>query len=321
MHRTNALRLSVFYGFLGCALVLIATSRYGIGLSADSVTYLAAAENILDARGYVNFDGAPVLAFPPLFSMLIAVLSAGLLDPANVARFINAICAGLVVFLAADWLFRHLHSSILALLGTTTVLFSAALLGISVYAWSEPLFLVLTMLMLMQLERVVSTDSLAAWVWAGTFAALAVLDRYAGLTAVMTGAIFLAARKTNSITATARRLIIFLSIAMLPIGLWFYRNYRVSSTFTGYRAESARTFLESSYDMVNVLTLWFLPVSLPFLYRFGLMLLLVLLFVGIVFTVFRTTLTAADIIEILPFLLFTLIYTVFMIYTTSKKRL
>ena len=76
MHRNHAIKISAFYGFLGCALVLVATSRYGIGLSADSVTYLAAAQNIVDGRGYVNFDGAPVLAFPPLFSTLIAVLSA-----------------------------------------------------------------------------------------------------------------------------------------------------------------------------------------------------------------------------------------------------
>jgi hypothetical protein len=321
MHRNNAIKISAFYGFLGWALVLVATSRYGIGLSSDSVTYLAAAQNIVDGRGYVNFNGAPVLAFPPMFSTMIAVLSAGLFDPASVARFINALCFGLVVFLAAHWLFRHLRSYLLALLGTTSVLFSATLIGISVYAWSEPLFLVLTMLMLLQVERVGSTYSLASWVLAGIFASLAVLDRYAGITVVMTGTILLAAKRTNSIASLVRRLFIFLSIAILPISLWFYRNYEISSTITGYRVASARTFIQSSYDMTNVLSLWFLPRSVPFLYRFYLLILLIIISLLIVLVVVRINIAVVDIIEIIPFLLFTFIYTIFMIYTTSTTAL
>jgi hypothetical protein len=321
MHTNKAIKISAVYGLLGCALVLIATSRYGIGLSADSVTYLAAAQNIVDGRGYVNFDGAPVLAFPPLFSTLIAVLSVGLFDLASVARFINALCSGLVVFLTTYWLFRHLRSYVLAMLGATSVLFSTALIGTSVYAWSEPLFLVLTLLMLLQVARAGSTDSFASWGLAGMFASLAILDRYAGMTAVMTGTIVLAGTKTNTIASFVRRLFLFLSIAMLPICLWFYRNYEISSTITGYRAEAARTFLQSGYDMLNVLTLWFLPGSLPFLYRFGLIILSTILFVGIVFVVFRMNIAVLDIIEILPFLLFTLLYTIFMIYTTSTTAL
>jgi len=321
MRRSNVIKIAAFYGFLGCVLVLIATSRYGIGLSADSVTYLAAAKNIVDARGYVNFDGAPVLAFPPLFSAVIAILSAGLFDLASVARFLNTLCFGLIVFLTAYWFFQHLSSYLLALLGTTAVLFSMALIGISVYAWSEPLFIVLTMLMLLQVERARSTDSLASWVLAGLFAALAVLDRYAGIIVVTTGIILLTTKRTNSIVSLVRRLSLFLFIAMLPISLWFYRNYEISSTITGYRAEAARTFLQSSYDMLNVLTLWFLPESLPFPYRGWLTLLLLTLCVGIVFVVFRKIIAAVDFLEIFPFLLFILIYMTFMIYTTSTTAL
>src|SRR5687767_9637835 len=140
MHRRYSIKIAALYGFLGCVLVLIATSRYGIGLSADSVTYLAAAQNLAAGRGYVNFDGAPVLAFPPLLSAMIAILSAGLFDPTGAARFLNALCFGLIVFLTAHWLFRHLRSYLLALLGATAVLFSIALISISVYAWAEPLF-------------------------------------------------------------------------------------------------------------------------------------------------------------------------------------
>src|SRR5690349_21079599 len=177
------------------------------------------------------------------------------------------------------------------------------------------------MLMLLQLGKASSTDSLAPWVWAGIFASFAILDRYAGMTVVMTGTILLAGTKTKSITDLVRRLFIFLSIAMLPACLWFYRNYAISSTLTGYRAESARTFLQSSYDLLNVLSLWFLPSWLPFRYRAYLIIFLVILFLFLLFVVGRRHVHVIDIAAIRPFLFFTFLYTVFMIYTTSTTAL
>ncbi len=321
MQRNNAIKIAVIYGFLGCALILVATSRYGIGLSADSVTYLAGTHNILNGHGYVNFDGEPVLAFPPLFSTTIAILSAGVLDPASVARFLNALCFGVLVFLAAHWLFRHLHSDFLAFLGATSVLFSAALIGISTYAWSEPLFVVLTMLLLLQFDRADFTVSLAPWILTGVFASLAILDRYAGIILVVTGAILLAIKSRNSIVFLVRHFLVFLSIAMLPISLWFYRNYEISSTITGYRVASARTFFQSSHEMIKVLSVWFLPRLIPLHFRVLLIILFIILFLLIIFAVFRINIAAVNITEIIPFLLFTLIYTLFMIYTTSTTAL
>ena len=290
-------------------------------MSSDSATYLAGARNILEGRGYANFDGAPILAFPPLFSIAIAMLSGGLFDLADAARVLNALCFGSVVFLSAHWLFRHLHSRFLAIAGTTTVLFSAALIGISVYAWSEPLFLVLTLLMLLQFEKAVPAQSRVDWVWAGIFAALAILTRYAGISVVLTGALVLALQRADRGASLIRRLFLFLSITMLPIGLWFYRNYNLSSTITGYRVESARTVIQTGYDLINVLSLWFLPEWVPFPYRGYFTVFLVILFGSIVFIVCRAHCSFMGIRAIIPFLVFTLLYTLLMLYTTSTTAL
>jgi hypothetical protein len=177
------------------------------------------------------------------------------------------------------------------------------------------------MLMLLQLERVGFTSSPASWVLAGIFASLAILDRYAGITVVMTGTILLAAKRTNSIASLVRRLFIFLSIAILPISLWFYRNYQISSTITGYRVAAERTLVQSGYDLINVLSLWFLPSSVPLRYRVYLIVLLIIIFLLIVLVVFRIKIAIVDFIEIIPFLLFTSIYTIFMVYTTSTTAL
>src|SRR5215204_5034552 len=114
-------------GLLGLALILVATSRYGVGLSADSVTYLSAAQNLLSGRGYTSFDGSPLLVFPPLFSTLFAVVSGGWLTPQTTARWINAVCFSIVIFLSARWLIKRTSSLLLALLGVLVILLSVAL--------------------------------------------------------------------------------------------------------------------------------------------------------------------------------------------------
>ena len=321
MSRTNVTRIAAVYSLIGCVLIFVATARYGVGLSSDSVTYLAGARNILEGRGYANFDGAPVLAFPPLFSITIAMLSAGLFDLASAARFLNALCFGSVVFLSAHWLFRHLDSRFLAVAGATTVLVSAALIGVSIYAWSEPLFIVLTLLMLLQFEKDDPTDSGVAWVLAGIFAALTILTRYAGISVVLTGAIVLALQRVDRGISWIRRLALFLSMSMLPIGLWFYRNYALSSTITGYRVESARTVIQTGYDLINVLSLWFLPEWVPYLYRWYLIIFFGILFGSIILLVYKAQRSLVEIREIIPFLVFALLYTLVIVYTTSTTAL
>src|SRR5258706_15257297 len=70
-----------FWIFLTClalAIVVlggIATSRYGAGVSSDSVAYLAVAQNLRDGNGLYDHGGFPLLSRAPLYSMVLAGLN------------------------------------------------------------------------------------------------------------------------------------------------------------------------------------------------------------------------------------------------------
>ena len=71
-------RYWIFLACLAFAIMIvggIATSHYGSGVASDSVKYMAVAQNLLDGNGLVDHRGSPLLAWPPLYSMLLAGLS------------------------------------------------------------------------------------------------------------------------------------------------------------------------------------------------------------------------------------------------------
>ena len=57
----------VFFALLGVILVFLSTSRYGAGLSPDSVGYISIARNLITGAGFTSYDGSPLIVQPPLF--------------------------------------------------------------------------------------------------------------------------------------------------------------------------------------------------------------------------------------------------------------
>ena len=60
-------------GFLAILLILLSTSKFGPGISADSVAYMHAAKSLAEGKGFEYFGfNAPFIQWPPLFSSLLA---------------------------------------------------------------------------------------------------------------------------------------------------------------------------------------------------------------------------------------------------------
>src|SRR5690349_20743468 len=81
-----------------CATV---TSKYGAGVSSDSTKYLSVAQNVAEGKGLIDHKGAPLLSWPPLYSLILAGLSllTGL-DVFTAGWFFNVFLLGLNVFLS-----------------------------------------------------------------------------------------------------------------------------------------------------------------------------------------------------------------------------
>src|SRR5512138_2425133 len=95
-------RLAAFLGLglialIGMVLILRATPN-GLGLSDDSIGYIAGARSMAAGRGYreayLASDG-PVTHFPPAFPSVLAFFGFLGIDPLHAARFVNAFLFGL----------------------------------------------------------------------------------------------------------------------------------------------------------------------------------------------------------------------------------
>ena len=79
-------------------LLILRTTPQGLGLSDDSIAYIAGARSMLAGHGYRELwlaSNGPVTHLPPAFSSLLAFFGLFGLDPLRGARFVNAILFGL----------------------------------------------------------------------------------------------------------------------------------------------------------------------------------------------------------------------------------
>src|SRR5437879_1284014 len=73
-----------FLSLLGIVMLLFST-RWGVGLSPDSVAYIAAARDLLNGHGYTT------ILWAPLFPMFVTAIGLFRVDPLVGARGLNAV--------------------------------------------------------------------------------------------------------------------------------------------------------------------------------------------------------------------------------------
>lgn len=226
----------VLLSLLGAGLVL-ATTRYGVGTSPDSVVYIGVARNLLAGRGLTEPFGAEIdtalTRYPPLYPVLLAAGGPVGVDPLDTARWLAALLFGaniLFVGLALQSLLPQ--SRWLPLAGSLLMLTGLPLLTMHSMAWSEPLFLLFSFVGLFLLARFLDTGKTLLLASAGVLTSLAFLTRYAALPFLAAGVlgILLLGRQP-----LAKRLIagaFFAALGVLPTVLWTLRNVAVADTAT-----------------------------------------------------------------------------------------
>jgi len=168
----------------GILLILRATPE-GLGLSDDSVGYIAGARSMLAGQGYREAwlaSNGPVTHFPPIFSSTLAVIGFFGLDPLRGVRFLNATLFGLNIALLSILGWRMMKSLPAGLILAALFMVNDSLLRIHAMALSEPLFIFLSLLSLWMFDLYFERD--AHWLWlviCSIFVGLAYLTRYAGL--------------------------------------------------------------------------------------------------------------------------------------------
>jgi 4-amino-4-deoxy-L-arabinose transferase-like glycosyltransferase len=177
---------------LGTFLVLYATPQ-GLGLSDDSIAYIAGARSILAGDGYRSAwlaSNKPVTHFPPGFSSILALVGLSGLDPLRGTRFVNSILFGSNIFLLGLIGWRMTRSQMAGVTLALLFLFNGLLFRVHTTAMSEPLYIFFTLAAFLAFSQYFGTQAyssgklLDSKVWlilTALLTAFAYLTRYAGL--------------------------------------------------------------------------------------------------------------------------------------------
>ena len=233
--RRNLTLLLAAVAALGAVLALARQVTYGVALHWDSVNYIAVARNLLAGAGFHEYSGAVYVSWPPLYPLLLAVVSLDVLDPLAVAGPVNAALFALTIFVAGRYLQRRLESRFLAVWAALAIALAWPLAGLAAYALTGAAFILLVTLTLIHAEAYLAKGRTSSLVWAGAWAALAWQTRYLGAALPAAVAVALLLQRGARPVQRMRRAAGFSLLAGAPMALWLVRNRLLTGTFTGPR--------------------------------------------------------------------------------------
>ena len=173
----------------GIILILRATPN-GLGLSDDSIAYIAGARSMVAGDGYREAwlaSNQPVTHFPPAFSSVLAFFGRFGIDPLRAVRWVNALLFGLNAALLGILGWRMTPSLMAGVVLAALFVFSSEMFSVHAVAMSEPLFIFLSLMAFWMFDLYFERHH--HWLWmiaCGTFVGMAYLTRYAGLALIAT---------------------------------------------------------------------------------------------------------------------------------------
>jgi len=244
---------------IGMAFVMIATSRYGAGVSSDAARNLSTADSLLAGKGFVDMVGSPLVLWPPLYPILLAGLSlASRLSTFQVAWYLNVALYGANIWLAGWWLYVVFRSKpFYAVAGSLIVLLSRSMLRIHANVASEPLFETLLLVFLLNSGEYLQTGSRRGLWLMCLCAGTATLQRYLGV--ALLGVALVVLYRRGGLRAFRQGALPWL-LAAIPITGWvLLHNYPISGSLFGPRELGAMLPIQNIGLSLTKILWWFIP--------------------------------------------------------------
>ncbi|MBI5945495.1 MAG: phospholipid carrier-dependent glycosyltransferase [Chloroflexi bacterium] len=169
--------------------ILLYSTPQGLGLSDDSIAYIAGARSILAGYGYREAwlaSNQPVTHFPPGFSTALALTGISGLDPLRGTRFINAILFGANAFLLGIIGARMTKSRVAGAALALLFAVNASLFYAHAVAMSEPLYIFFSLAAFLTFSEYFNSPKNIWLIVTGILVSFAYLTRYAGLALLAT---------------------------------------------------------------------------------------------------------------------------------------
>jgi hypothetical protein len=237
-HRIRNVSILLGLSIIGALVVLFAT-RWGIGVSPDSLVYLSASSNLVGGKGFSLTSGsgefAPITHHAPLYSATLSIPGYFGFDPDWSARILNALLFSINIFifgLLASTFPKGISIAawIIPTAGASLMLFSSTMVEIHLMAWTEPLFILLLMITLTLLAGYLEKPRSFLLIAPAVAAGLAFLTRYAGSTLIMTGILGIFLLLPGDLIKRIKMATVFGLMSSTPGALWLIRNYLAAGT-------------------------------------------------------------------------------------------
>jgi hypothetical protein len=241
--------------------VLLHSSRWGLGLSPDSVVYIGAARSLLAGHGFSlpaeSTLFSPIIHYPPLYSSLLAATGTVAADPLEGAIWLNVAAFSINIYVSGLLLFVALGSWQLALLGSLFTFTAFPLVQAHTMAWSEALFIMLELLSIWLLLRYLEKPRNRGLLIAAAVAGLSPLCRYAGFALVASGFLGILVLCPRERRDRLRDALFFAAIAVLPGAFWAARNWQLGGSIFNRTVSFHPMGLDPIFDVPAVLAGWF----------------------------------------------------------------
>lgn len=238
--------LIILLSIVGFFLIIGFTYKQEVGLTPDSLNYISTTESLLSGKGYLKYTGGLYVKWPPLYPTVVAILSLGIFPVTEVMKYLNAFLFSTIICLVGFYSYQCFSNKNLSVLSSIFILFSFPFIQVFIYAWSEPLFIFMTLLFITTLTKFVKYARNSHLFFAGFFMSMATLTRYIGLILIVPLAVAILSLKENiKIKKKILTFLLFTFFSLLPIGAWMARNYFLVGTLLAKRMPAKFSFFEN----------------------------------------------------------------------------
>ncbi len=217
----------VLIAVFGGLMVWMLTNK-GVGLLADSATYLQAADGLRHGHGFADFSSK----IPPLYPITVALFTFVFRDTTTAARWVSILSFAATGALVTIFVTRASRSRLTGLAAGALTIATVRVLATVPWALTEPLFYALVVAALWSIYRYDQEPTWSRLIAAGVIVGLAVLTRYAGVALILTGVIVVYDR-ARSMRDRLQRVVVFGGIAGIGFGLWLLRNVFAGNSAVG----------------------------------------------------------------------------------------
>ena len=245
--RSNLLVKSLSIFLICFSFIYINASKYGLGLSADSINYLSIAKNISTDFSFTtsvtewNFEGTKYwnAYWPPLYP--ITLILPNIIGNKLAFILFNALLLSLTVLLSIKLMERICsENKIRILLSVILIVFSRWVLWTFSFMLSETLFIPLVLAYLLLLDNLIKERNDKNYILLLVVTCMLSLTRYIGIFFFLPIIIL----TTPSYFIFQLKRIIYLAVSVVPFFVILFINYLETGRLFGIRSKNSGSYFD-----------------------------------------------------------------------------